>query len=1119
MKTPIDTFCGSPLEIESEIEFYDALLAAFQARGQSALVCANFQTPRNPHQIDFLVITENCACHVELKNLTAPVIGGTNGPWELILPNGDRTRLETAKNPYRQALDAKFAISDAMHDLAILDPSLPQPSNGNRYYKTFESVVCVYPKLLPGSDVPSDFKVRTSSFDDLIELLCKKPARRPLWCREHWLQFAMFLRLLRKEDGDSSERTTREHRRLVDEYRQRCEAFFSRDLPTLVPTTVTCCGDSLQSTSLLDILDRRQHAKLIGESGTGKSLLARHLVIAATRSGDLVIFAQARHFDSRLSSLLTRSIAHLHPGTAIELIEAAAKTGVNVSLILDGINECPHNLRDTLVADVAAFALRWPVPIIVTSQRSDQIPSDLTGKEYEFSLPNSDERAAILGSYIPAVETSAILPLCDPFRTPFELSLAAEAISDITGKPHRTSLLDTFIRQRCERTPNPILARRILVAIAERMHDELKSNLSQLEMWPLILPLCEQYGSSPSLVSDLFDLQILESSAGKYAFRHELFETFMQAEALLRKSAESESLSHLLCKPRSRALAPAVLGLLRDDAVIKDVLCALNDSRTISLSLIGACGEVAQLSATALCRQALRAGLEGLSSVDLQIEWQGQGPTKYFHVDGGTSLLPSTTAGLFAVGEVLHHGLFLTEALTLARQTDESCRAELARLRSKPPSIGLLDSLYQYGLIFNPRVDKAVLPAAVVYHGSRSRFRIDTTEELSVQLQALLGTLGERSPIELFILCSLKYSLREADGRLVPELVRACLASGLYHLQHEGLDVARAAAHVLNDALKEQVKQILGSIEIRDDPFTNTTLIETMLAYDMVDSPVSDEEALAEIKQILSSNDDLTVRRKAYNAVTRIFEDVFQDAYYSALESLDNPERERLMTLAALGTDGSVFFADWILRELVANGTQASLPAFLQWVHVPVAPTVFPQETTACFLAAIEGCARHLTDLPDLGPVATDDQRAWATYAAILFRIYSPAISEADRRSHCVPYWSRLLSDLLFQAVDPLVQFFSADRGEFPHGHKSAFWHLREVFPDEIRQLLEFGIRHHARLTSIFGHAPLREYLPFLIQQLSKLGNRRSVAILEPFLNSSEFGEDAANTIRTIQSR
>jgi hypothetical protein len=235
MKPTIDLYCGSPIEIESEKLFFGKLSADLIARGQPALIFANFFPRRNPHQIDFLVVTACCACHIELKKLTAPVIGSINGPWSLKMPDNSLSPLEP-KNPYRQALDGKFAISDEMHVFVAADPTIPRPAVGGKFYKRLESVVCVYPELLPGSSVYQDHKVRICGYPDLLALLSKQQTK-PAWTREHWLAFAMHLGLVRVEEAD--DRTAPELKaaqQAVGDYQRSFRSFYNRELPAAVPT-------------------------------------------------------------------------------------------------------------------------------------------------------------------------------------------------------------------------------------------------------------------------------------------------------------------------------------------------------------------------------------------------------------------------------------------------------------------------------------------------------------------------------------------------------------------------------------------------------------------------------------------------------------------------------------------------------------------------------------------------------------------------------------------------------------------------------------------------------------------------------------------------------------------
>jgi len=125
MKNTVDVFVGSPIEIESERLFLDELSSDLIKRGQSAIIFANFFNTCKPIQIDFFVVTSKCACHIELKNWTAPVFGNRNGPWSIAQADGT-TKLLGKKNPYRQTIECKYAISDEMQKITNKDKTIPK---------------------------------------------------------------------------------------------------------------------------------------------------------------------------------------------------------------------------------------------------------------------------------------------------------------------------------------------------------------------------------------------------------------------------------------------------------------------------------------------------------------------------------------------------------------------------------------------------------------------------------------------------------------------------------------------------------------------------------------------------------------------------------------------------------------------------------------------------------------------------------------------------------------------------------------------------------------------------------------------------------------------------------
>jgi hypothetical protein len=115
------------------------------ARGEDAVIFANFFPPNSPHQVDFFVATSKRGPYrtKELRRLGSR--GGRNGPWRIRTENGSPRQLD-AKNPYRQALGCTFAISDAMRKLAASDTTLPRHPE-KKSYAFFESFVCIFPTL------------------------------------------------------------------------------------------------------------------------------------------------------------------------------------------------------------------------------------------------------------------------------------------------------------------------------------------------------------------------------------------------------------------------------------------------------------------------------------------------------------------------------------------------------------------------------------------------------------------------------------------------------------------------------------------------------------------------------------------------------------------------------------------------------------------------------------------------------------------------------------------------------------------------------------------------------------------------------------------------------------
>jgi Nuclease-related domain len=1116
MKPTIDLFFGAPLEHESEKCFLGKLSEDLLAQSHSALIFANFFPPRYPYQIDFLVVTEQCACHVELKKLTAPVVGGINGLWSLQKPDNSLAPLE-AKNPYRQALDGKYAISDQMRTFATADPSIPRPKNNRKYYEHLESVLCVFPELLPGSSVYQDRKVRVRGYRDLLTLLTHQQTN-PGWSKDNWIGFAMHLGLIRAEDAE--DRTPPESRlaqQAVAEYGARFEDFYGRDLPALVSTPIEAEGKPVSADALLKTLLSGEHMQLVGPSGYGKSLLAKHMAISAIREGRLSIFACAKDYEGKLSSLLDRSVAHLFPDTAIQFLNAAALCGSPVTLVLDGFNECHGKRKKELVKDLQAFYLRWPVPILITTQEVVQVPEPLSGATLCFGLLNNGHKTAVLRSYLGDRLPVDAEVLSESFHTPYELSLAADSMTEFGGRATRAALFDSYVQRRCEQTTNAALTRGVLSAIADRMRRRLMSSLTANEVRRLAAATLGRDGRRTHHLAEALECGLLDMRQGRCGFRHELLERFFQAEALMQEYASGDGLPKALTLPRNRDLIEFVIGVETDQEVIRHYLAAVADSSVLGNCLFGRYGEVARDVVMEDCSKVLLSAERALEEVDVQLT-DGE-PSKQLALIGGPSWSTYDVALMWAVGEIIPEGMFLNEAFRLIARTDEKCQSDLAEKAGPAGKLNAMDAMHLFAALYVYTIGngRAIVPASKIYHAARYRLMFKGLKGDQNAVRGVLENLDSRTPGELFLLCELLRRGGQELGLFVSRLLKTCWKTGLYHLRVDGLEMAEWNAPKLEGAERAEVISVLGSLHSRNG-LLSTSIVEAMLAYDMVESPVNKETAAEELAEILRFPDDPQARELASHAVSNIFEEVFQDAYWGAMEALSDDARVQLLTMAALGAPECDFSVEWTLKELLLLEDERTLPAFQHWATKLEAKSCFPQQAVGCYVLGVIGCARFLAEPTALVQPQNDVERAWQAYGGILFWLYKPGLSTPERRAAAAPSWQQLHADLPFDAVDPIM---GLERVKLTSSRESrrVIDDLCSRFPDEVRQILEFGLKNRTRLTGLLGRIPWqKETAQFIIRWLGVVGDRGTVRVLEPIIDTADLGPYAVEAVRKLKA-
>jgi hypothetical protein len=1111
MTAEIKVFWGEPPTERSEAEFLAQLREDLARRGISAIILANYFTASSSRQVDFFIITETHACHVELKRYPPLLVGGTNGPWSA--DRGDGTLEEIDRgNPYTQASTCKMAISDDMSAIAGRDSSVPQPAPGRKFYRQIDSVICIFPRLDPQSQVPDDYKVRTMGYAQLVEFLAA-PGKHPGWSAGHW---AALVRILRLADADKPSpelgKTAAQDR--VSGYLRSMRDFYSRELHELVPLPLMAEDGRLPGSGLLDALQQRRHVQLVGPSGTGKTHLARHL-LATIPDGPLVpVLIEGTMYEGRLSPLLDRAVAAFTTAGPRGLQLATAIGGQAILLVVDGFNECPPPLQERLLRDLSSFCRRFQAVTLITGQAAVTMPENLSGTVMRTGTLTAENRQAILSSY----GAPEIASMCEPFSTAYELAIAAECAAELLGAVTRSSLFSAFVRRRLRTGAHPAHTRAALRQLALAMDAELATSLPIDHAERAV----EQYLGDHSAPRDILDealaSSITSSRHGRVAFSHELLGRFLAAEGLLRGNRDLAVLVEALRTPRHEDLAPLAVDLESDVTRAGELLGGLADWHLYARALRGEAGGAATRAARPAAHQLLQSVTQGLVGVTFTVR-----PEYQVSITGGRELSAADRALLSAVGALAREGLFLPDVMEILDATDAACRRSAeaqARSEGRRPAKSVMVATVLAGMGGNARTEVA----AAVILASADLTRIDhmfparssRTQVSSSEIAAFVNSATSDSHGRLMLLADILAVMQGMDAAaLALRLLRLCIGSGAYHVQLEGLNTIRTFVSETRDTpIGDEIAAYLQSIDLSGYLGLSTLHVEVLNAYGLVDFQY-DGDLRAEIEEILRGPVDEDSIARARGIFSNQFEEVISEPYFTAIESLDPTDKVRLLAIAALGPPAPGLDNDWILRELVASADRAALPALQHWATRLELSGFYPQGSTASYLLAMQGCALHMDVPPHLDSCQTDDEAAWQCYGSIVFWLFRPGLSDEETTARCAEHWQRLARPLRSAAADPLFHFYWSSRSYEQEG-SPVIARIILGFPDETRQILDWSIRYRDALTSVFPSPDEEGRARAIIDMLGAVGDTETVELLHTFADDRVLGRSAIDAIKQL---
>ncbi|CAL9496490.1 NACHT domain-containing protein [Streptomyces sp. enrichment culture] len=873
-----------------------------------------------------------------------------------------------------------------------------------------------------------------------------------------------------------------------------------RNLPEMVPLTLSMGTDSFESDGLVDQLHTGRHVHLAGPSGTGKSHLLRHAALHLAQRSWFPMYVRAGLYgEDGLQALLDDSLGPYSTAPALQLIRAARTLGRNTVLLVDGLNECPSSLRERLDKDLNALSLREGLTAVTTGQQST--PALLGSDVLTVEMPSAQQREKILHAYGADPDDERY----GPFTTPMELSVAASLAGDLPHGAGRALLLDAYVRERLSTSENRIEVRRLLARWALTMDRQLTGALTMGEAERIALA-----GASSAVLAEALSCPLIVVARQRVVFTHELYQRLLAAHALAEKHTDNgKRFVRKLSEPRHQDLTEYALALAVDEDTVRRIMTKLPDERLIAQAVQGRFGQVAEGVASAQVRALLADTRRAMARAKIHF-----GKERQVTIGPAVSWDRRSSAILTAIGTALASGHLLEESIPLLAATDTALhRATCDQPRPSYETLPYLAGCAVAG-------GWGSLPAATILNACRLGLNWDDRPSPDRVIR-LATSVDSRSYCMAYLACLLASRAQNREvAATAPRLARMCWDSNAYHLQLAALDMLLFVRRWADEETHQQLTDLIGDLD-PTHPALVGQLVELKEMYGLsrpTETVETTESVTQQIHAVLAVADDPTpeINRllpdfaagTAYSIFTNQFEPVDGTLHYEAVAALDAPTRYRLLALAGTQTFLTSSMPV-ILDELQPAPADIALPAFETWA-ARLDP--YDQESVAAHILGIVGCALHGHVLPPLAGPNGPTGDAWHCYGQILWSLHHPKLTEAQVEQHCAPLWQRLILDLPNVAADPLHWMSTT----YHDPAMAALQRMLDGFPDRIRTILEYAIAHPV---SHLDCDPFRDRSQRLMRMLVAVGDSGTVHLLSTLADDPTLGPDAVSAVRKLKQR
>lgn len=853
---------------------------------------------------------------------------------------------------------------------------------------------------------------------------------------------------------------------------------------------------------------------MLGASGDGKTHTAQHAAAHLTDAGHLVVWLSADDYRKNdFGVLLSRAVSPYSTEAAWALLHKAADSGITIVVIVDALQASGH--RDELLSQLNALLLKLPASALINTSRDDDV-NDLFEPTTRISLcaPEAEERAQIAANF---GNNSAGTDFGE-YRTRYDVSVAAQVITDLPAGATRTDVLDAYVSQMAPRES----VRAALRCVATAMDENVVTMIPVNEV-AAKLRRCPPLKAEPSAFDAVLASRLVVIHQGRLRFSHERQGRFLAAEHLVVSAADGAALGEALKAPTHADLRQDALGIERDPSRRYWAIRVLADEELFAAAAMGRFGlDTSRLCLAEMAELLITARVATAGAVFDEQVGDDQFWSCSWHCPRPWS--PIERRLLRAIGRCVLNGMLITEVAELLDETDRMLRPAMIALSDKGSPIStsvVFASAYAHQY---PRAADA-LPASYVCGAIDTERRWDDEPDCETGLATAMWR-PHPSWGRLHAAVLLSRPLRHPDdlkGAL--DLIRAAWRAGGYHLRLEVLETARFAYHAASEQDRNAIADFLETLDVSYSIGLSSALLEVLGMCGRIQPANSLEDINAEIAGALADPDDPQLQQQAVSLVSRQYEDetVF-GPYAEAIDALPAEQRLTLNAMAVLAPADYVSFGyPGAIRELADHVTTQAEPAGRALSHAARRirlDTICRQDSVAAHLHALRGWAKVADRLPVSAPSDNTDEPAVVMFTStwrLIDELLFPLIRGEQLATDLADFiWDSLLTRCPLPAAavhcdirTALIAYYNNDAAFAPHQL------LEQAYPDRIRALMLHALTHRKELKDWDASGAQQT----IVAVLAEVGDHQTAEILRHYVHHPELGATAIAAIKTIESR